>query len=193
MNASSGPSTPTPWAPATISGAPVSRRDSSTGPCRCSSGTSPTPNASWDPTIPTPLAGHNNLAGAYEAAGDPARAIPIYLRALAGRERVLGPEDLRTLVCRDNLARAHELTGNPARAVPLHERTLTDRERALGPGHPDTLLSLSNLAYAHHRAQNRERSAELFARALSAGERHLGPEHPATRHVQELLSHVRGG
>ncbi|MHA5050571.1 tetratricopeptide repeat protein [Streptomyces sp. SD15] len=77
--------------------------------------------------------------------------------------------------------------------VAFFERQVAERERDLGPDDPDTLLSLSNLAYAHHRARNRERSAELFARALTAGESHLGPDHPATRHVQELLSHVRGG
>ncbi|MFE6485027.1 tetratricopeptide repeat protein, partial [Streptomyces sp. NPDC057757] len=110
-----------------------------------------------------------------------------------GRERLLGPEDIRTLGCRDNLARAHELTGHPARAIPLHERTLAARERVLGPGHPDTLLSLTNLAYAHHRARNRERSAVLFAQSLANGERHFEPGRPATRHVRELLGHVRSG
>ncbi|WP_326730164.1 hypothetical protein [Streptomyces phaeochromogenes] len=53
------------------------------------------------------------------------------------------------------------------------------------------LLSRGSLAYTHHKAGNGELSAELFARTLTDSERHLGSDHAATRHVRQLLTHVR--
>ncbi|MEU6367425.1 tetratricopeptide repeat protein [Streptomyces sp. NPDC046931] len=48
----------------------------------------------------------NNLASAYRAAGDGARAIPLYEATLAQREQVLGDTHPDTLNSRNNLAHA---------------------------------------------------------------------------------------
>ncbi|MFF2805561.1 tetratricopeptide repeat protein, partial [Streptomyces sp. NPDC058051] len=49
------------------------------------------------------LLARNNLAGAYESAGDLGRAIPLYEQTLTDRIRVLGEEHPATLTSRNNL------------------------------------------------------------------------------------------
>ena len=111
-----------------------------TGPSPCSSGPSPTASGSSAPTTPTPSTSRNNLAGAYESAGDLDRAIPLYERTLADRERVLGPDHPDTLTSRNNLAGAYESAGDLDRAIPLYEAD-PGRPRAgprpRPPRHPD--------------------------------------------------------
>ncbi|MDP4512187.1 tetratricopeptide repeat protein, partial [Nonomuraea turcica] len=82
------------------------------------------------------LISRNNLARAYEAAGDLDRAIPMHEATLAERERVLGADHPPTLISRNNLARAYEAAGDLDRAIPMHEATLAERERVLGADHP---------------------------------------------------------
>ena len=55
---------------------------------------------------PDTLLSRNNLAAAWQAAGDLGRAIPLYEQTLADRERVLGADHPQTLVSRNNLAGA---------------------------------------------------------------------------------------
>ncbi|MEU8364740.1 tetratricopeptide repeat protein [Nonomuraea sp. NPDC048882] len=59
------------------------------------------------------LISRNNLAGAYEAAGDLGRAIPLHERTLADRERVLGADHPTTRTVRDNLP-GRRPSGTPA-------------------------------------------------------------------------------
>ncbi|MFJ9432542.1 tetratricopeptide repeat protein [Streptomyces sp. NPDC101490] len=56
-----------------------------------------------------------------------------FRRALAGAERVHGPDAPDTLAIRGNLAHASFSAGDFGRASPLHEQTLTDTRRVLGP------------------------------------------------------------
>lgn len=67
---------------------------------------------------PDTLASRNNLAYAYQSAGELARAIPLYETTLQDPIRVLGEDHPSTLVSRDNLAGAYESTGDLARAIP---------------------------------------------------------------------------
>ncbi|MEV8346038.1 tetratricopeptide repeat protein [Streptomyces niveus] len=93
----------------------------------------------------------NNLATAYEAAGDLERALPLYERTVADRERQLGGAHPDTLTSRNNLAGALQETGASGleRAVGLYERTLAESELVLGPEHPRTLLVRSRAGSAN--------------------------------------------
>ena len=82
---------------------------------------------SWARTTPVPWPPRDNLAGAYQAAGDLGRAIPLYEQTLAGRQRVLGEDHPDTLTSRNNLADAYQAAGDLGRAIPLYEQTLADR------------------------------------------------------------------
>jgi Flp pilus assembly protein TadD len=95
---------------------------------------------------PDTLRPWNNLAMSYMAAGQPAKAIPLYKQTLADCERVLGADHPNTLRSRNNLAMSYQATGRTAEAIPLLERTLADCERVLGANHPDTKAARENLA-----------------------------------------------
>ena len=107
----------------------------------------------------------NNLAYAYQSAGQLDRAIPLYQRALADIERILGPGHPNTLMTRNNLAGAYESAGDLGQAVPLYERTLRDCERHLSPGHPIADTVRSNLEHAR-RVQGRQAPPDLVQRQV---------------------------
>jgi tetratricopeptide (TPR) repeat protein len=111
-------------------------------------------------THPDTLACRNNLALAYQAAGQAGAAIAMHERTLAHAERVLGVSHPDTLMSQNNLAAAYQAAGRPDEAIALYERTLADRERVLGESHPDTLASRDNLALAYHARRLAELAAE---------------------------------
>jgi hypothetical protein len=59
---------------------------------------------SWVLITPDTLNSRDNLASAYQAAGDLGRAIPLFEEVLADATRVLGADHPGTLTVRDNLA-----------------------------------------------------------------------------------------
>ncbi len=70
------------------------------------------------PDHPDTLTSRNNLAGAYQSAGQLDQAIPLFQATLTDSERVLGPDHPATLRSRNNLADAYQEAGQA------------------GPGHP---------------------------------------------------------
>ena len=112
--------------------------------------------------------------------GDYAKAEPLYQRALAIREKALGPEHPDTATSLNNLAVLYEAMGDYAKAEPLYQRALAIREKALGPEHPDTATSLNNLAVLYKAMGDYAKAEPLFQRALAIREKALGPEHPDT-------------
>jgi tetratricopeptide (TPR) repeat protein len=132
------------------------------------------------PDHPDTLTSRNNLAYAYESAGDLGRAIPLFEQTLTNTEHVLGPDDPDTLTFRNNLAYAYLSAGKLGRAIPLFEQTVTDTERALGADHPQTLTFRNNLAGAYESAGDLGRAIPLFEQTLTDRERVLGADHPDT-------------
>ncbi|MGM7443127.1 tetratricopeptide repeat protein [Streptomyces tunisiensis] len=129
---------------------------------------------------PDTLTSRNNLASAYESAGDLGRAIPLYEQTLTDRIRLLGEDHPDTLTSRNNLAYAYWSAGDLGRAIPLYEQTLTDRIRLLGEDHPNTLTSRNNLAGAYRSAGDLGRAIPLFEQTLTDSIRVLGEDHPNT-------------
>ena len=109
-----------------------------------------------------------------------AQARPLYERALAIREKVLGPEHPDTATSLNNLAFLLQDQGDLAGARPLSERALAIREKVLGPEHPDTATSLNNLASLLQDQGDLAGARPLYERALAIREKVLGPEHPDT-------------
>jgi tetratricopeptide (TPR) repeat protein len=139
---------------------------------------------------PDTLTSRNNLAYAYESAGDLGRAIPLYAATLADRERVLGADHPDTLLSRNNLAYAYRSAGDLGRAIPLLEATLADCERVLGADHPSTLLSRNNLAGAYESAGDLGKAIPLLEATLADRERVLGADHPDTLLSRNNLAHA---
>ncbi|MFB7112307.1 FxSxx-COOH system tetratricopeptide repeat protein [Streptomyces sp. NPDC056291] len=131
-------------------------------------------------THPDTLISRNNLATAYQEAGDLDRAIPLFEAALAQREQLLGNTHPDTLISRNNLATAYQEAGDLDRAIPLFEATLAQCEQLLGDTHPDTPISRHNLARAYQSAGNLERAIPLFEATLAQHEQILRDTHPHT-------------
>ena len=136
---------------------------------------------------PATLNSRNSLAAAYQQAGQPAAAIPLFELTLVAQERVLGPDHLDTLTSRNNLAAAYHLAGQ-AEAIPLFELTLAARERVLGADHPKTLNSRGSLAAAYRDAGRVAEALQLFELTLEAREQVLGVNHPDTLTSRDNLA-----
>ncbi len=86
-----------------------------------------------DPRLAASL---NNLAALYDTQGKYAQAEPLYRRALAIREKVLGPEHPAVATSLNNLAGLYYAQGKYTQAEPLFQRALAIREKTLGASHP---------------------------------------------------------
>ncbi|TAK20411.1 MAG: tetratricopeptide repeat protein [Chloroflexota bacterium] len=115
-----------------------------------------------------------------DARGDYAGARLYSERALAIREKALGPEHPDTATSLNNLALLLQAQGDFAAARPLYERALAINEKVLGPEHPDTATSLNNLAGLLRAQGDFAAARPLYERALAIREKALGPEHPDT-------------
>jgi tetratricopeptide (TPR) repeat protein len=109
-----------------------------------------------------------------------AEAQPLLERALAIREKVLGPGHPDTATSLENLALLFQDKDDFAAARPLLERALAIREKVLGPEHPDTAYSLNNLVWLLQARGDLAAAQPLLKRALAICEKVLGPEHPRT-------------
>ena len=108
-------------------------------------------------------------------------AEPLRRRALAIREKVLGPEHSDMALSLNNLASLLEHKGDYETAETLYRRALAIDEKALGPEHPQTAGVVSNLAPLLREQKGDYKNAEpLLRRALAINEKALGPEHPQT-------------
>lgn len=116
--------------------------------------------------------------GELYGAGKFDEAIHLAQRALAIREKALGPEHPDTATSLSSLGGLYLTTGRYAEAEPLFLRALAISEKIFGPQHPNTAVSLNNLARLY-RHRGRQTEAELLLkRALAITEQALGAEHP---------------
>jgi tetratricopeptide (TPR) repeat protein len=121
------------------------------------------------------------------------QARPLYERALAIREKVLGAEHPETATSLGNLANLLQDQGDLAASRRLRERALAINEKALGPEHPNTATSLNNLASLLHEQGDFTGARPLIERDLAISEKVLGPEHPDTAmSLNNLATLLRG-
>ena len=142
------------------------------------------------PNHPDTLNSRNSLAAAYQAAGRPAEAVPLFEQTLVGRERLLGPDHPDTLTSQNNLAAAYQDAGRAGEARLLFELTLAARERLLGADHPSTLNSRGNLAAAYRDEGRVTDAIPLFEQTVAGRERVLGADHPDTVNSRNNLAAV---
>ena len=94
------------------------------------------------------------------------QALPLYQRALAIREKALGPDHPSTATSLNNLAGLYRAMGRHEQALPLFQRALAIMEKALGPDHPSTATGLNNLAGLYEAMGRYEQALPLLQRAL---------------------------
>jgi tetratricopeptide (TPR) repeat protein len=114
----------------------------------------------------------NDLGVIYYAQDKHAEAVPLYERALAIQEKILGREHPLVALTLYNLAALYHAQGKYYKAEPLYERSLAIREKTLGPEHPDVMTSLSGLAAVYHRRGKDAEAAEAEARVKAIAAKH---------------------
>jgi tetratricopeptide (TPR) repeat protein len=120
------------------------------------------------------------------------RAELMYLRALAGKKKALGPDHTATLETVNNLGTLYGDQGRLAEAEQMYLRALAGNEKALGPDHTSTLDTVNNLGILY-RGQGRLAEAEqTYLRALAGKEKALGPDHTSTLHTVNNLGILYG-
>jgi tetratricopeptide (TPR) repeat protein len=129
-----------------------------------------------DPTIESML--DNNLGVSAFDRENYAEAERLLLRAIATRERVLGPDDPRVAAPMDNLASVYAKGGDPTKAMALYEKALRIREQGLGPNHPEVATTLNNLAIDYRKAGRVAEARPMHERAVRIRESALGADHP---------------
>jgi hypothetical protein len=127
-----------------------------------------------------------------QATGPAAAARDQLLLLLPIRERVLGPDDPKTLLTRHELARWTGEAGDPAAARDQLTALQPLREAVLGPDHPDTLVTRSYLARWTGLAGDPVGARDQLADLLPGRERVLGPLHPDTLVTRHNLAHWTG-
>jgi tetratricopeptide (TPR) repeat protein len=120
----------------------------------------------------------NNIGLVHWAAGENEQALAFHERALAIRERTLGPEHPAVASSYGNLALSHDGMGDYVKARELFERTLALAEKVLGPEHPMVADTLDNLAGYDRDIGDYAKAKAMHARGLELRERVLGPDHP---------------
>ena len=91
---------------------------------------------------------YNNMALVFRAQGEYEKALVYYEKALAIRERVLGPEHPSTATTYNNMAGVFRTQGEYEKALGYYEKALTVYKMKLGEAHPytqDTQLSVKSM------------------------------------------------
>lgn len=104
-------------------------------------------------------------------------ALPLIERALAIREKVLGPDHPAVADSLHALAVLYDNKGDYAKAEPHNLRALAIREKALGPDHPEVAKTLNNLAWIYGIRQDYAKAEAFYRRALALQDKALGPDH----------------
>jgi uncharacterized protein len=127
-------------------------------------------------TTPSPAAYEHavrlhNRAAQCQSAGEPVRPEKLYLRALALKERLFGPNHLETGLTLNNLGLYYKSVGRLAEARNAYLRALAIFEKALGGSDPtvgDLLYNLAQLARKESEAfENRARMIQEAADELA--------------------------
>ena len=94
-----------------------------------------------------------------------------FQRALAIREKRLGPDHADTATSLNNLAGLYHDQGRYGEAEPLFRRALAIRERALGLDHPETAISVRNYAVLLRQLGRASEAEKLEARFVPRARR----------------------
>ena len=119
-------------------------------------------------------------ANGHQAMGDYPKALELHQKALAVREKALGPDHPSTATSYNNLGYVYRSMGDYPRALELYQKALAVCEKALGPDHPDTATSYNNLGGVYDSMGDYPKALEYHQKALAIREKVLGPDHPST-------------
>jgi len=119
----------------------------------------------------------NNVGAYLRRINNPSRAEPLYKRAIAIREEVLGSEHPNTAINLSYLAACYNDQTEFEKAKYWAEQAWTIQERVLGTEHLDVAVTHIILGYSYHNMGQYEEAEQSFQRALAINEVHLGSDH----------------
>jgi tetratricopeptide (TPR) repeat protein len=131
-------------------------------------------------------------ARALDKAGKYDAAVTLSERALAAREKVLGPQHLQVAEALDLLGDLLRKRTELQRAELLIERGLRIRETILGKEHLAVAQSLDSLAAVYATLADWKRAESTFLNALQIREKILGKEDPDVARTLLHLAEVYG-
>ena len=120
-----------------------------------------------------------------------AEALPLVERALAIKEKTLGPDDRDLAVSLNSLGVLYYYQGRYSEAQPLYERALAIQEKAPASDHTDLARFLRNLAILLYDQGRYAEAQPLQERALAIQEKALGPDHPDNAFSLRILANVQ--
>src|SRR3989442_4338583 len=107
----------------------------------------------------------DNLAQIYMAEGKVAQAVPLYYRAIAISEKVLGPNHPYLAMTLHHLADLYSFQRKYSQAEPLYQRALAIYEMAVEPNQPYIAMTLKNYAALLQATNPADKAAPLEAPA----------------------------
>ena len=108
------------------------------------------------------------------------KAEQMYQRALAGKEKALGPDHTSTLSTVKNLGTSYHIQGKLKAAEQMYQRALVGCEKTLEPDHTLTLGTVKNLGILFSDQGKLHAAEQMYQRALAGNEKILGPDHTLT-------------
>ena len=141
---------------------------------------------------PDVLIAHDNLAGAFGAAGRFDDAVRLYKQVIASRSHIQGDTHPDTLKSRNNLACIYREAGKIAEAMAEHKLILAACIIALDIDDPQTLASRNNLAEVYWLAGNLPKAKSMFKQVEADSTRVLGTDDSQTLIARNNLAGVYG-
>ncbi|KAJ5281307.1 hypothetical protein N7478_006679 [Penicillium angulare] len=126
------------------------------------------------------LGGLHRLGSLYSDQGRLKEAEEMYQRALAGYEKVLGPDHMSTLDIVNDLGNLYSDQEKLKEAEEIYQRALVGYEKALGLDHTSTLNTVNNLGILFSDQGKLKEAEEMYQRALAGYEKALSPDHIST-------------
>jgi tetratricopeptide (TPR) repeat protein len=105
------------------------------------------------------------LIRAYESAGTPERAIPIFQDLLERKKASLGPDHRDTLDAANKLARQYWITKQLDKSIPTFEDVVQRSEAKFGRKDEFTRMAIGNLGVNHKDAGNLDKAIPLLEEA----------------------------
>lgn len=114
-----------------------------------------------------------------EYIGDYPRAMEYFEKALAIRERALGPDHPSTANAYSSIGTLYDNMGDYKKAFEYHIKALTIREKCFGEDHPDTTTSYTNIGGMYWNIGDYVHALEYYEKALAIMKKHIVSDHRA--------------
>jgi tetratricopeptide (TPR) repeat protein len=145
------------------------------------------------PEDPETLMVLNNLANAYQTAGDLVKALPLRKRLIDLFTKNNGPNGRTTLNAKYNYALGHMDAKRYAEAATLLEETLSGQRATLPPGHRSILQTMQKLSICYHRTGRADEAVHMAEESLTLCEATMSKTDPFTINLMQTLVSARRG